>query len=115
MFAGTIRHLLFPRGGDVAAGLIRIFGLGITPFALVYILINYLQARGRTAVLYALVPLAALYALSLHLYHNSLSTIILIMAIYGAISFTYLYLVIYFIEKKHGGVIPNTDPVPTPV
>ena len=115
VLADTIRQILFPRGGEVAAGLIRIFGLGITPFALVYILINYLQARGRTSVLYALVPLAALYALTLQLYHKSLPTIILIMAVYGAISFTYLYLVIYFIEKKHGGVIPNTEPVPTTV
>jgi O-antigen/teichoic acid export membrane protein len=94
VYPGMIMGLLFPESTEAARELVRIFGLGITPVALLYILINYLLARGRSGFLYLLLPLAFCYVLTLQLMHATLATIIWIMAAFGLSTFILLYLII---------------------
>jgi glucan phosphoethanolaminetransferase (alkaline phosphatase superfamily) len=94
LFPVLIRDLLFPRGSLITVQLIKIFGFGMTPVALLYILINYLLARGRSAFLFLLVPMALAYVSALQVWHSRLSTIIWVMAGFGLVTFLGLYLVI---------------------
>ena len=99
---GLILGLLFPEATEVARELIRIFGLGVTPVALLYILINYLLARGRSGFLYILLPLALCYVIALQLLHTTLATIIWVMACFGLGTFVILYLIILKGERSPG-------------
>lgn len=99
---GLILRFLFPEGTEIAEGLVRIFGLGVTPLALLNILINFLLARGRSGFLYLFIPLAAGYAAALHFWHSSLSGVIWVMASFGTFSFLLLYLIVAFGESGRG-------------
>ena len=99
---GLILGVLFPEATEVARELIRIFGLGVTPVALLHILINYLLARGRSGFLYLLLPLALCYVIALQLLHTSLATIIWVMASFGLGTFILLYLIVLKAERSPG-------------
>ncbi|MCE5270294.1 hypothetical protein LLH00_03325 [bacterium] len=90
-FPHLILRILFPEGSDLAASLVRIFGLGMTPVALLNIQINFLLARGRSGFLYLFLPLAVAYAVALQLYHPSLTAVIWVMSAFGVLSFLCLY------------------------
>jgi len=98
-FARFILSLLSPQSTDVAVSLLRIFGIGVTPVALLHILINYFLARGRSGFLYIFVPLALAYVIALQLWHGTLATVIWVMASFGSVTFCVLYLVILINEK----------------
>ncbi len=93
-FPGLILHLLFPEGTETAESLVRIFGLGMTPVALLNIQINFLLARGRSGFLYLFLPLAAAYAIALQLWHPSLNAVIWVMCAFGVFSFISLYAIV---------------------
>jgi len=99
-FSRFILSLLSPQSTDVAVALLRIFGIGVTPVALLHILINYLLAKGRSGFLYMLVPLAIAYVIALQFWHGSLATVIWVMASFGSVTFCLLYLVILSHEIK---------------
>jgi len=80
--------------------LVRIFGIGMTPVALLHILINYLLARGRSGFLYILIPLALTYVTALQFWHRSLATFIWVMASFGLVTFCTLYFVIVLHERE---------------
>ncbi|HUU26181.1 MAG TPA: oligosaccharide flippase family protein [archaeon] len=92
--------LLLPEGTMTAVKLVRIFGIGVTPVALLYIMINYLLARGRAAFLYFLIPMALAYVAALQVWHATLATVIWVMAGFGLVAGTGLYLVIFFSERS---------------
>ena len=99
-FSRFILSLLSPQSTDVAVALLRIFGIGVTPVALLHILINYLLAKGRSGFLYLLVPLAIAYVIALQFWHGSLVTVIWVMASFGSVTFCLLYLLILSHEIK---------------
>ncbi len=92
LLAGLVRELLFPEGTETTVRLIRIIGLGVTPVALLNILINYFLARGRSSFLYLLVPLALAYAGALQLWHGALEQVVWLMGGFGLAAFALLYL-----------------------
>jgi len=99
-FSSSILSLISPQSTEVAVSLLRIFGIGVTPVALLHILINYLLAKGRSGFLYLLVPLGMAYVVALQLWHGSLATVIWVMASFGLVTFSLLYLMILSNEIK---------------
>lgn len=67
-----------------AGAVLRYFGFAILPMALVLVAEYFLIAKGRVLFAYLFVGMAPLQVLAIHLWHDSLQTVMMIVGISGA-------------------------------
>jgi O-antigen/teichoic acid export membrane protein len=110
------RSLFGPEFLDAVA-LIRVVGFAYTPLALVSLLVNYLLALEHRQVLFYLGGALLLYGASLLLFHDSLSTVLLVLGLNAGLLFVTLQLVAIPAGRRFRGVavsLAASLPAPCP-
>ena len=78
-------RLLFGDAYEGAGQVLRFFGFAILPMALVMVAEYFLIAKGRVLFAYLFVVIAPLQLLAIHFWHDSLQTVVLIVAASGTV------------------------------
>lgn len=83
LFAPELVSLLYGQRYAPAGEVLRYFGLAMIPMALVLVAENFLIAKGRILFVYLLLVVAPIQLLAIHYFHDTLISVVAILAVGG--------------------------------
>jgi O-antigen/teichoic acid export membrane protein len=83
LFGPELVSLLYGERYAPAGEVLRYFGLAMIPMALVMVAENFLIAKGRILFVYLLVAVAPIQLLAIHYFHDTLVSVVAILAVGG--------------------------------
>lgn len=85
VFAEGIISLFYGGKYQGAADILKYFGFAILPMAIIMVAEHYLIAKGMVIFAYLFIAIAPLQILAIHFYHDSLLSIVSVIAIFGVL------------------------------